>query len=122
MIYAFSEGRMGHVLSFLGFFDIEVETPLASDRERLEEFAVEIGPVDIRPGEFYKEVLALMAEGVEHPEEFADAALRIVRGAETINSMVVRVDRAAPPNGVRCEPIVPSDRLLSDEIEFRLED
>jgi hypothetical protein len=108
---------MSQSLSFFGFLDIQVEAPQASDLQRLEEFALEVGRVDVRPGEFYKEVLDLMARGVERPEDLADAALRIVRGAETINAMVARCEGANPQNGISCGASVSLAQLINDESE-----
>jgi hypothetical protein len=100
---------MMHKLFPFGSPDILVEIVETQDQQRLEELAIELGPVDVQAGEFYADVLAVVAGGVEYPEEFAAAALGIVRGAETVTAMIIRSRRDLLQSGLSPEPIVPSD-------------
>jgi hypothetical protein len=111
---------MMHKLFSCGSTDILVEIAETQDQQRLEELAIELGPIDVQPGEFYADVLAVLAGGIEYPEEFAAAALGIVRGAETINAMITRSRRDLLQSGLLPEPIVPSDDMVSDEIVIGL--
>ena len=71
---------MNHPLSVLGFFlDFEEQPSQATARQLLEEVAMALGRVDMRPEEFYEEVVALIDAGVENPQALADAVLRLVR-------------------------------------------